>query len=185
MKRFLTLCLTLALLCGLTVAAGPAQGKTPAPTVAGSKKTVSYMISYLTGKTAGPSANTDFGQYTITGFIPPCCGRSYTTKSTVLFKPPTLTTLHGYAQVVGPDGTMHPLDWWNPGSWNWENILGHIWNDFIKRCAAGALSGYVGAVATNAATKFLARGAQLARGSGTWQGYAVATFAGCVVGLLG
>jgi|BarGraNGADG00212_1021973.scaffolds.fasta_scaffold59174_1 hypothetical protein len=77
---------------------------------------------------------------------------------------------------VGPLGA----DWWNPFSWNWDHILGTIWNDIVLKCLKGALAGSVGTASTQLATKLIQRVAYLKLG---WQGYAVAAISGCVVSI--
>lgn len=154
MKRLLVLCLTPALIVGLTTAA-PAvaaphrtpTAATPAPAVAAASvhNTVAQAEAKLINMTVGPGTNSFWGKARIIGWQVSSCGAAYQASVTnVTFEPPTApapTTAKHAATAVSPAtvpcpsaspgavpaGTVNPAggDWWNPFTWHWFGDAAH------------------------------------------------------------
>jgi hypothetical protein len=199
-KIWMVALLSLTIVGGLLMPAQPAQAAT--------HHTVSWWLAYEKGKYLGPNADTSWGRMTITGFAA-CGGHYYKIYKITQYPNPTTAgsvdagSVRAGSVRAGSLGTgpvapsaadppatispsvcptgMHPDSWWNPFSWNWEHILGIIWNDIVAKCMRGALSGAVGTASTSLATKLIAKVATIKVGP---QGYAIAAIAGCTVGLV-
>ncbi|HEV7191634.1 MAG TPA: hypothetical protein VGN35_00385 [Jatrophihabitantaceae bacterium] len=177
-RRILAALVTAALAAALTVAAPPASAVSTTHTLAQTE-------AKLKGLSAGPNANTYWGQATVNGtwtsYLDCHNVKHYVAKLDVTDHNPTIVP--PTARSVTPHRTCTPGinptllsgSWYNPASWNWSKIWGSIW-DTISACFAGGTRTTVGTLTAQAAVAAVAEGATF---EVTAVGVAVLMLGGC------
>jgi len=184
LRKLIPLALGLAATAALAVAPATA-GATPNRSLTGLSHsptstpppshlaTIAQVLNYTKGKRIGPSVDTGYGVFTITGFYLDSTGGWVRTRSGVTYSDPR--TLAENPNLVTPDS------WWNPTSWNWKHILGTAWDALWNKCLKGAVSGLLPSVGGTTMVNLIARGAKVVPGP---YGYAAIAIGGCTASLL-
>lgn len=126
----------------------------------------------LTDKYVGPNSYTYWGRIHVYGFTAP---------NSSGYIAPMTTLTNGANPTMRPNMPMKGGLWYEPWTWDWDHIMGQIWDEIWNACVHSALSSVVGTAGTTLATNLLARGAKIVIGP---EGYAYLAFGSCLAGIV-
>lgn len=184
--------LLIALLVGVTMTATLAVAPVDSNAI-GVVYNGTAFRKWALGRALGPIAATDYGKIKLTGFtLTHTSAKGYTTwkaRTTITEGskggPSPLVRTEAAHAIIGAMGafgiTVHLDDWWNPFSWDWSDILGKIYKNFVLPCLSGATEAFLPTVTGTVAINLLFDGAKLYVGP---YGYAALIVGGCVWGVI-
>lgn len=182
-RRLTAALITIALALGVTAAA-------PSAAAVSTTHTLAQTEAKLKGLSAGPNANTYWGQATVNGtwtsYVDCHNVKHYVPRLTITNHNPTIAAAP--SATVTPDSTCTPGltspslmggSWFNPASWNWSSIWGSVWST-ISACLTGGTRTTINTLTAQAAVAAVAEGASF---EVTAAGVAVLMIGGCLAAI--